>query len=79
MLSIYQGYAVSESLLEEVARTQWMVDPVLLCCSVSALVALVVCTVAYLLVGGRVGRPECDVRRRPSRHSAMHSRPHGAS
>ena len=57
MLSIYQGYAVSESLLEEVARTQWMVDPVLLCCSVCALVALVVCTVAYLLGGRRVGRP----------------------
>lgn len=78
MLSIYQGFAVSESLLEEVARTQWMVDPILLCYGVCALVAFVVCTVAYLLVGRRGGRPERQVRRRPSRHAAMRSRAHGA-
>ena len=79
MLSIYQGYAVSESLLEEVARTQWMVDPVLLCYSVCALVAFVVCTVAYLLVGRRGRLPERKAQRRPSRRAAMHSRAHGAS
>ncbi|NNE18872.1 MAG: hypothetical protein HKN10_10385 [Myxococcales bacterium] len=79
MLSIYQGYAVSESLLEEVARTQWMVDPVLLCYSVCALVAFFVCTVAYLLVGRHGGRPERRARRQPSRHAAMQPRAHGAS
>lgn len=79
MLSIYQGYAVSESLLEEVARTQWMVDPVLLCYSVCALVALVVCTVAYLLVGRHGPWTEPEVRRRARRHAPMHPRAHRVS
>ncbi len=79
MLSIYQGYAVSESLLEEAARTYWIVDPILLYYSVCALVAFVACTVAYLLVGRPGGRSERQVQRRPSSHAAMHSRAHGAS
>lgn len=79
MLSIYQGYAVSQSLLEEAARTEWLVGPVLLCYSLCAVVALVVCTVAYLLVGRRGPWTEREVPRRARRHAAMHPRVYRAS
>ena len=75
MLSIYQGHAVSESLLREVARTGWIVDPVLFCWGISFLVALVVCTVAYFVLARRGRRIERPVRRRLRSRSAMLSRP----
>jgi len=75
VLSIYQGHAVSESLLREVARTKWIVDPVLFCWGISALVALVVCTVAYLVLARRGRRTERPIRRRRGRRSDMLSRP----
>ncbi len=49
MLSIYRSHAVSESLLGEVARTEWLVDPVLFCYGVFGFAVLFVCTVGYFV------------------------------
>jgi hypothetical protein len=79
MLTIYQGYAVSDRLLEEVARTQWAVDPVLFCYSVCAILTLLVCTIAYLVVGRHAQSGQHRIRRSARRHAAMHPRAQGAS
>lgn len=65
MLSIYQGYGVSEILLQEVG-TKWMVDPVLFCYGIYVVVALFVCTVAYLILAWHGRRTERLTRRRPN-------------
>jgi hypothetical protein len=77
MLSIYQGYAVSESLLREVARTRLTVDPVLFCYAICVLVALVVFTVAYLVLARGERRTGRRVRGRLRSRSAMLSHLYG--
>ncbi len=74
MLSIYQGHAVSESLLREVARTTLIVDPVLFCYGIYVLVAFVVLTIAYIVLARRGRRTERPIRRRLRGRSAMLSR-----
>lgn len=74
MLWIYQGHAVSEALLHEIARTKLMVDPVLFCYSVYVLVALLVFTAAYLVHTWRRRRTKRVVRTRFHVRAAMFSR-----
>ncbi|MFW2387878.1 MAG: hypothetical protein ACN4G0_06055 [Polyangiales bacterium] len=57
MLWIYQGYGVSDILLQEVG-TKWTVDPVLFCYGIYVLVAFLVCTVAYLVLAWHGRRTE---------------------
>lgn len=75
MLWIHQGYAVSEILLREAARTKWIVDPVLFCYGTYVLVALLVCTVAYLVYAWHGRRTERVIRMRLHGRAAMFSRP----
>ncbi len=71
MLSIYRSHAVSESLLGEVARTEWLVDPVLFCYGVFGFAVLFVCTVGYFVLGGSWRRTERPARaRRRVKHAA---------
>jgi hypothetical protein len=74
MLWIYQGHAVSEVLLQE-AGTKWTVDPVLFYYGIHVLLALFVCTVAYLVLAWH-GRPtKRPIRRRSHNRAMMLSRP----
>ena len=73
MLWIHQGYTVSEILLREAARTEWMVDPVLFCYGIYVLLALLVCTVAYLVHIWRGRSTKRVVRTRLHGRAAMFS------
>jgi hypothetical protein len=62
MLTLFGPIGVSDSLLGEVARTEWLVDPVLLCWAALLIVTVLVCTVVYFVFGRtfrlRMGAPE---------------------
>ena len=51
MLSLYRPIAVSSSLLDEVARTGWLVDPMLFCYASWIITTVLACTVGYFLFG----------------------------
>ena len=74
MLWIYQGHAVSEILLQGVG-TKWTVDPVLFYYGIHVLLALFVCTVAYLVLAWHGRRTERPIRRRPHGRAVMPARP----
>ena len=73
MLWIYQGHAVSEILLHEIARTKLMVDPVLFSYGVYVLVAFLVFTAAYLVHTWRRRRTKRVARTRLHVRAAMFS------
>ena len=62
MLTLHLAHTVNNSLLDEVSRTEWLLDPISLCVAVSLGFIVLGLALAYIVLGR--SRPRA---RRPAR------------
>jgi len=62
MLTLHHAITVNNSLIDEVARTEWLLDPISLCIALSLAFIVLGLTLAYIVLGRSPPRA-----RRPAR------------